>query len=213
METLQASKIFKIKDAIYEYYHGSLFDVLPLVAHKIDHIYTDPPWTRGNLTYFENVAEVGRSDQTFQTWLRKYVSTLSSVKGHVFIEMGKGHISDLAKEVEQQGGQVFNSFTTSYYGGNPNCVCYCSFGDTAPLDIDLEGLPGPQVAKTISYALAQDGITVADPCLGTGMMATWLLGESIQKQQFPSFIGIELSSMRLGKAVERMEKALKRIIS
>lgn len=71
---------------------GDLLDGIAerLFAHAgrlPDHVYCDPPWTKGNMSSFFTKAGQ-KTAATFEQFLSKLIEQMQPITGSVFIEMG-----------------------------------------------------------------------------------------------------------------------------
>lgn len=176
------------------------FDVPRLMSGDLaDVVYSDPPWGAGNLKYWRthNKTPQAVDWQAFLTAFCQQVSVHMTPTAHVFVEMGRQWVDDLAREMAHVGIRETARWTVLYgKPARPNVLWYSG----RPLVGTPEGLHGEPVTEWALSQVVGEGTLVLDPCCGKGMTSryTHRLGGV--------FRGLELNPHRLGYTEQWLRK-------
>lgn len=173
----------------------NLIKEMPRYMLEADMIYSDPPWSLGNVNCF--VSKAGKDDylQAFPEFSEAFFSRIAEIFPSVcYVEIGKQNLS-LFKESLSKLFPVVQEWEIKYYNKH---LCYLLRGGATKQEFDFSGLDDaatPEAAIRI-----ETPICVADLCTGRGLtaVAAYKLGKR--------FVGTELNKRRLAVAIERVNK-------
>ena len=160
-------------------------------------VYSDPPWSQGNLASFRTKAGLGRADHT---WLDLYgrIVELAELRP-CFIEGGLAQSATvqamLAQAIAGQAGYETRCWPITYYRRHPAVLHYAgpAIGELDPAGLDDDDTPG--------YVLSRfPAGEVADPCAGRG-----LTSRAAHKAGWSS-VSVELHPQRMSAAMARMRR-------
>lgn len=171
----------------------NLINRLPRHMLEADMVYSDPPWSLGNVNCF--VSKAGKDEylSEFPEFSTAFFSRLAEISPSVcYIEIGKQNLS-LFKSKIAELFPIIQEWEIKYYNKH---LCYLLRGGTTPTDYDFSGLDD---AKTPEAAIRiENPACIADLCTGRGLttVAAYMLGKK--------FVGTELNKRRLAVAIERV---------
>lgn len=168
---------------------------IPAHMMAVDMIYSDPPWSIGNVNSFYSKAGVDYYQHGFKEFSAAFFSRIAEIAPSVcYLEIGKQHLSLFQMKLSELY-PVIQTWNILYYKKNP---CFLLRGGSTPQDYDFTGLDD---TKTPEAAIrAENPLCVADLCTGQGLTAVsaYRLGKR--------FVGTELNRRRLAVAIERVNK-------
>jgi hypothetical protein len=188
--------------AIGDLCNGGVAVLSRMIDRPVGVVYSDPPWSPGNETYWRTYAGAGLGD--YQRFLNAWVDAVLACPGlrHVFCEQSEndGHRQLFLDVVRQREFLPLIEEWTVVYSAQrrPNRLLH--FGED-PLTTDPSGMSGdPMTAKVFEGIRDLAGATVLDPCTGRGTTSR------IAHRFGLNFIGLELSEKRLNQTVQWLLK-------
>lgn len=169
-----------------------LRDGLPEYMRKVDMVYCDPPWSKGNVNSFVTKAGFDSYVEHFEAFMDALFLRIKETGAKVcYLEIGKQRLADFQRRV----AEIYPNLQTwriTYYRKNP---CYLvrgglGFTERDFTELDDEETPGAAIA-------AERPATVADMCMGRGL--TMLAAHN----HGATFYGSELNRRRLAVAIDR----------
>lgn len=172
-------------------------------------LYSDPPWSNGNLRYWTTIRKrhTGISDEpiSYDELIAVLKNIITNyVDGYVFIEVSV----KLEKEVMESFSEVLynlKAVEVLYKAGDklyPNLVVY---GTTSPdykynLDIDPKNSFDVKLPSDCIKNIALLNEIVLDPCCGLGLTAQAAINNGM------IFYGNEFNRKRLNETIRRLAK-------
>lgn len=165
---------------------------LPEFMRGADMVYTDPPWSKGNMNSFVTKAGLDTYVASFDEFMDVLFARIQEIGPRVcYLEVGKQHRQDFADRL-QALSPVVQEWSILYYRKH---ACFLLRGGDGAVETDFTGLDDEE---TPAAAIAADRpICVADLCTGRGLS---LLAAH---QHGVRFIGTELNRRRLAVAIDR----------
>lgn len=168
---------------------------LPDFMREADMVYTDPPWSKGNVNSFVTKAGFDTYVTSFDEFMDSLFARIQEIGPRAcYLEIGKQHRQDFTDRL-QVLFPVVQEWPIVYYRKHP---CFLLRGGEQEVPADLAGLddeetPGAAIA-------AERPECVADLCTGRGLT---LLAAHARGARF---VGTELNRRRLAVAIERAAK-------
>lgn len=165
---------------------------LPSFLRGAAMIYTDPPWSQGNVNSFITKAGLTSYVESFTDFLDALFLRVAEIGPQVcYLEAGQQHVA----EVESRLGRLFASvqrWGITYYRKHACCLLR---GGASPTGVHFTGLDDGQTPEVAIRA--ERPANVADICLGRGL--TLLAAH----QHNVRVLGTELNKRRLAVALDR----------
>lgn len=167
----------------------------PAFMIGVELIYTDPPWTQGNVNSFVTKAGLDSRVSSFAEFMDPLFAAVAEIRPQVcFLEVGQKHMEDFRVRL----GSLFPSvqvWPITYYRKNS---CYLLRGGMSQSAKDYTGMDDERTpAEAIS---AERPASVGDICMGRGL--TMLSAHRAGAR----FVGAELNQRRLAVAIDRAAK-------
>jgi len=172
-----------------------IFNPLPAFMAKADLIFTDPPWSQGNMTSFYTKADQDNYHRygDFVRRLFECVGKISPVA--CYLEVGKDSLSDFIQNMKKLYPHV-TFFNSTYYRKKEN-LCYVVRGGRKGGWTKLDGKDEEDIIAWICQN--EDYGCIGDLCIGRGLVAKYA-----HRRQF---VGTELNHKRLSVLLENMTEA------
>ncbi len=197
--------------------HGNVMESLDeLMGNvKADIIYTDPPWGKGNLAYWQTMNTkmngVEKIDIDYDDFLNRIFDVAAKYlndDGILFVEYGQ-RWKDLVVEKAENVGFTCQLVIEMLYGNSPPRPLDLIIFSRKSLSISDEYQDA--VYHTTGYKSLQAAITpfidnqsvILDPCCGMGYTAQFAIDNGL------TFYGNEINKKRLDKTINRLKKAVK----
>jgi|TARA_B110000914_G_scaffold189744_1_gene175345 16S rRNA G966 N2-methylase RsmD len=185
-----------------------------LEGNKANIFYSDPPWSDGNLKYWNTMRNKmsGTTEDNVITLEEMTLAIQNIIKNHtdgyVVLETGKAAVefqTNLLKSVVHNI-QIFDVFYRSGSRWLPNKILVGATNPKYKFDLDLNGVKcdGFVLPDMIFEHIGKQGDIVLDPFMGlcnTGMAAI---------KRGMKFAGNEFNSVRYNKALASLEKYRKK---
>ena len=162
-------------------------------------VFTDPPWTQGNMTAFYNKAQAALDINFMQLIDGLAVRTDAR---HIFIEMGNQQAPNVTTIFESHGYRLCAAYPATYYNSRPCQVLH--FAPELPqTSIEAPGIMDDSIwpAWAIKRYTAPSDLVI-DPCCGRGLIP--LTAVKMGRR----FWGNELNPIRLCITLEKLTDLL-----
>lgn len=170
---------------------------LPAWMQEADVLFTDSPWTTGNLRSFYTKAEIDPDwPVEFSMFYTRLFECIAEIHPRMcWLEIGKDYLADYIMQMRKLYKYV-TFFNSSYYH-RPENHCYIVLGtNKAPRGIHLDGMDEEDIISWV-------GANTGDDCLGDLCMGQGLVALAAQKNG-RRFVGTELNHKRLSVTLERL---------
>ena len=168
---------------------------LPDFMLAADMIYSDTPWSLGNINMFNSKA--GREHMAgFAEFYTPLFSHIKRIAPRVcYLEIGK---QELGRFRDMLGGLygVVQQWEIVYYNKYP---CYLLRGGASAIDFDFIGMDDAETPR--AAVRADDPAVVGDFCTGRGLTGLAALGEGKR------FVGCEMNKRKLAVFIHRARQA------
>ena len=164
-------------------YHGDMSDC----TFNVDMIASDPPWRQGNLSYWSHQAGIKQQWLFMHAMSRHFINPIV-----VYLKVGVPEASQWIDLLKQAGLNHIATWQTTYFGGVNAQIVAARKAWTVGLPRETES---KQATTSIAAWAKMIGIeTVADPCVGKGVMLAKFLKAGMH------VIGVELIESRAATA-------------
>jgi hypothetical protein len=172
--------------------------LLERVSQKIDCVYTDPPWDKGKMTYYANLAGIQQKQREWHKFVDSLLKDLvKAAIPDIWIEMGVGTSLVINLMQSKSSAPPYdNCWGVLYDQTKQNTLIH--FGHSVAESAD--GLKGLQVPRFAFQHMRPEAKVVLDPCVGKGTTA------KVAHTCAKSCYGIELVPARLQATMEWFAK-------
>lgn len=167
---------------------------LPIFMMDADMIYTDSPWSLGNVNMFNSKS--GREYMNhFSEFYNPLLKHIKAINPKVcYLEIGKQELDTFFSLLSVVFEHV-QSWKITYYG---NKECYLLRGGINPVDFNYTGFDDKETPYSAIYL--EKPICVADFCTGRGLTA-------LAANKFDvRFVGTELNKRKLAVCIDKCNK-------
>lgn len=170
---------------------------LPTWIYDADVLFTDSPWTTGNLRSFYTKAEIAPEYLLdFKTFYARLFECIAEIRPRMcWLEIGKDFLADYIMQTRRLYKYV--TFFNSTYYHHPDNHCYVVLGsDKSPRGIHLDGMDEEDIISWVAANTGND--CMGDLCMGQGLVAL------AAYKNGRKFVGTELNHKRLSVTLERL---------
>lgn len=171
----------------------NIFDPLPPFMLSADMLFTDPPWTLGNINSFYTKA--GRSDhlESFGAFEDILFERIAQIGPAIcYLEVGRQAVDGWQERLTALYPSV-QRWDVVYYRKHPCCILR---GGMAPQPFDFSGMDEERVIG--KAALIESYSVLGDLCMGRGLVGLAAYGAG------KPFVGTELNKRRLAVLLSRL---------
>lgn len=174
-------------------------DRLLTLHPKVDFVFIDPPWNKGNARAFRTKADVGRAVD-FPSFVSRVVSLVKVAQADVLIEFGGKGINLLTTCIESTGGTILNIWDVTYYSSRPCKMVQATWGAGRISAGDCTGMDEMKIPEWFFTGHGGAGVVLFDPCMGQGLSAVTAVRAGMQT------LGLELNKRRAAVTLEKLAK-------
>ena len=174
-----------------------IFDPLPDFMRQADVIFTDSPWSLGNMKSFYTKAGMGFPDiDSFTAFYHRIFECIGDIRPRAcYLEIGKEFLGEYLIEMKKIYRHV-TLYNSMYYHKQSN-YCYVVQGSDKRKNWHYDGLDEESIIEEV--AKNEEGV-IGDLCMGRGLVAV------AAAKNGKRFVGTELNPKRLAVCLERLEK-------